>query len=330
MTTASTKILACEMCCLAAAVLLSQPGAAQDTPAFPARNVQIVVPYAPGTTPDALARILAPRLAEQLKVGVIVDNRPGATGSIGMTYVARAAADGHTLMFVPSSFAMIPALYTKLPFDPVRSFAPVTLLATSGLVLVVHPGLPSTSAREFVQLAKRRPGELLYSSPGNGSAQHLAMELFKLETGVNVIHVPHKAFATALADLTGGHVQSMISSLQTVHAHVLAGRLRALAVLSAARELVFPDTPTLKETGVARLEIDSWYGALAPAGTPRNTISRVNAEIATALRHPDVRDQLANQGMDVAQGSPEQFGALLQTELARWSRVVTAAKIKPD
>lgn len=303
---------------------------AQDSVGFPARTVQIVVPYAPGTTPDALARILAPRLAERLKVGVIVDNRPGATGSIGMAYVARSPADGHTLMFVPSSFAMIPPLYPKLPFDPIRSFAPVMLLATSGLVLVVHPQLPTSSVGELVQLAKRRPGELLYASPGNGSAQHLAMELFKLETSVNIVHVPHKAFATALADLTGGHVQSMISSVQTVHSNIVAGRLRALAVLSAVRDSVLPATPTLRETGVAQLEIDSWYGVLAPAATPATVVARLNSEVAASLQQPDVRESLTKQGLTAAIGSPEQFGALLKTELDRWARVVAAANIRPD
>ncbi|MGZ5153425.1 MAG: tripartite tricarboxylate transporter substrate-binding protein, partial [Burkholderiales bacterium] len=215
-------------CTFAAAASIAGDAGAQDAPVYPTRTVQIVVPYTPGTTADILARLLGPKLSERWKVAVITDNRAGATGSIGIAFVAKAAPDGHTLLFVPSSFSMIPALYPKLPFDPLKSFAPVALIATGTVALVVHPQLPVRSVRDFVQLAKNRPGELHYGSPGNASAPHLAMELLKLETAIDIVHVPYKGFAVAITDVMGGHVQAMIPSLQTAHPYVTSGRLRML------------------------------------------------------------------------------------------------------
>jgi tripartite-type tricarboxylate transporter receptor subunit TctC len=316
--------------CVVAGLTSACGGAAAQDVVFPTRAVQIVVPYSTGTTADIIARLLGPKLSERWKVSVITDNRPGATGGIGMAFVAKAAPDGHTLMIVVASYSMIPAVYQKLPFDPVKSFAPVALLTTSGLALVVHPQLPVKSVREFVQLAKRRPGELYYSSPGNGSAQHLAMELFKLETGTSIVHVPHKGLAAALTDVVGGHVQAIISTFQTVHPHVSGGRLRMLAATSADRSPVFPDVPTLKEQGLPQLEIETWAGSLAPAATPAPIIARLNSDLNTLLQQPEIREQLARQGMNPAGGAPERFGGLVRSELARWSRVVAAAKIKLD
>jgi tripartite-type tricarboxylate transporter receptor subunit TctC len=318
--------LACVVTVLASAC----GGATAQDLAYPTRAVQIVVPYSTGTTADIVARLLGPKLAERWKVNVITDNRPGATGGIGMGFVAKATPDGHTLMIVVASYSMIPAVYPKLPFDPVKSFAPVALLTTSGLALVVHPQLPVKTVRELVQLAKRRPGELHYASPGNGSAQHLAMELFKLETGTDIVHVPHKGLAAALTDVVGGHVQTIISTFQTVHPHVTSGRLRMLAATSAERSQAFPHVPTMKEQGLPQLEFETWSGALAPAATPATVIAKLNSDINTLLQQPAIREQLSRQGMNPAGGAPEHFGALLQSELARWSRVVTAAKIKPD
>ena len=316
--------------CIVAGVALACGSAAAQDVGYPSRTVQIVVPYSTGTTADILARLLGPKLSERWKVSVITDNRPGATGAIGIASVAKTAPDGHTLMFVPTSFAMISAVYGKLPFDPVSSFAPVALLATSPLAFVVHPQLPARSVREFVQLAKRRPGELYYSSPGNGSAQHLVMELFKLETGINVVHVPHKGLAGAISDVMGGHVQAIIASLQTVHPCVTGGRLRMLAVLRAERSPAFRDVPTLKEQGLPQLEVETWYGALAPAATPVPVIAKLNSDINALLQQPEVREQLARQGMNPAGGTPERFAGLIRGELARWARVVAAAKIKFD
>ena len=302
---------------------------AQDA-AYPTRTVQIVVPYTPGTGADILARLLGPRLAERWKVSVVTDNRPGATGNIGADFVAKAAPDGHTLLFTATSFGTTPALYQKLPFDPVRSFAPVALIATSGLVLVVHPQLPVNSVKEFVQLAKRRPGQMHYSSPGNGGPQHLAMELFKLETGIDIVHVPYKGLAGAITDVMAGHVQAMISATQTAHSAVQSGRLRVLAVMSPERSTAYPDAPTVKELGLAQVEVETWYGSFAPAGAPAPVVAKVNADLNALLQQPDVRDALGKQGMTPRGGTPERFGTMVRSELTRWDRVVKAAKIKAD
>lgn len=302
---------------------------AQDA-AFPSRTVQFVVAYTPGTGADILARAFGPRLAERWKAGVVTENRAGATGTIATAFVANAAPDGHTLLWVATSFGTTPALRPNLPFDPVKSFAPVILIATSGLGVVVHPQLPVKSMREFINLAKRRPGELHYSSPGNGGPQHLAMELLKLETGINIVHVPYKGFAGAITDVMAGHVQAMVSALQSAHAQVSSGRLRMLAVMSGERSAAFPGVPTMKEVGLTGLEIYTWYGTFAPAATPAATVARVNGDINALLQLPDIRELLARQGMNPAGGPPSRLGDLVKAELPRWNRVVKAANIKAD
>jgi tripartite-type tricarboxylate transporter receptor subunit TctC len=302
---------------------------AQDA-AYPSRTVQFVVAYTPGTGADILARAFGPRLAERWKVSVVTENRAGATGTIATAFVANAAPDGHTLLFVATSFGTTPALRPNLPFDPVKSFAPVILIATSGLGVVVHPQLPVKSMRDFINLAKRRPGELHYSSPGNGGPQHLAMELLKLETGINIVHVPYKGFAGAITDVVAGHVQAMVSALQSAHAQVSSGRLRMLAVMSGERSAAFPGVPTMKEAGLPGLEIYTWYGTFAPAGTPAAAVARVNADINALLQLPEIRELLARQGMNPAGGPPSRLGDLVKAELPRWNRVVKAANIKAD
>ena len=314
---------------LCAGLLCVHTVSAQE-PSFPARTVQIVVPYTPGTGADILARILGPRLAERWKVGVVTDNRAGATGNIGTEFVAKAAPDGHTVLFTATSFSTTPALSGKLPFDPVKSFAPVSLAATSSMSLVVHPQLPVKSLNEFIALARRQPGKLLYSSPGNGGPQHLAMELIKLETKTDLVHVPYKGSGGALTDLMGGHVQAMVAALQTASPFVQSGRLRMLAILGAERSPAFPTVPTVKEQGLANLEVEPWYGVLAPAATPPAAIAKMNAELHALLQLPDIREQLAKQGMNAAGGAPERLGNLIKSELARWARVVNAAKIRAD
>ena len=305
-------------------------GAAAQDIVFPARTVQIVVPYTPGTGADILSRTLGPKLAERWKVAVVTDNRPGATGNIGAEFVSKAPPDGHTVLFTATSFGTTPPLFPKLPFDPVKSFAPVVLIATSGVALVVHPQLPVKSVKEFIQLAKRRPGQMLYSSPGNGGPQHLAMELLKLETGIDIVHVPYKGLSGAITDLMGGHVQAMISATQTAAPAVNSGRLRALAVMSPERSAAFPETPTMKEAGFPKLEVETWYGSFAPAGTPTPVIVKFNAELNSLLQQPDIRETLAKQGMIPRGGTPDRFGEMVRKELVRWARVVDAAKIKAD
>lgn len=301
--------------------------AAQD---FPSRPVHIVVPYTPGTGADILARVLGPKLAARWKAAVVTDNRPGATGNIGAESVAKAPPDGYTLLLTATSFVTNPALSRSAPFDSVRDFEPIALLATGALGIYVNPQVPVKSMREFVELVRAQPGKLYYSSPGNGGPQHLAMELLKLETGMNIIHVPYKGAGGAIADLVGGHVQAMISALQTVAAHVHSGRLRMLAVMSAQRSGAFPDVPTLKEQGLPDLEVETWYAMFAPAATPGAVIGKVNADLNEFLKEADVRDVLAKQGLVPAGGTPQRLGERVTRELARWGRVVGAVGIKAD
>jgi tripartite-type tricarboxylate transporter receptor subunit TctC len=296
---------------------------------YPSRTVHLVVPYTPGTGADILARLLGARLAERWKVGVVTENKPGATGNIGTALVAQSAPDGYTVLFVATSFGTTPTL-VKTPFDPVKSFAPVALVATSGLAIVVHPQLAARSMRELIDLAKREPGKLHYSSPGNGGPQHLAMELLKLETGMNIVHVPYKGAAGALADVAGGHVQATIAAVQTAQPQVARGQVRALAVMSAERSQAFPEVPTLREQGLPELEVETWYGAFAPAGTPAGVVAKLNADIDELLQDPDIKTLLAKQGMTPAGGPPARLGDLVKRELARWTRVVNAAGIKAD
>jgi len=303
---------------------------AQGTPAYPQRTVQIVVPYTPGTGADIISRSLGPRLAERWKVSVVTDNRPGATGNIGAEFVAKAPPDGHVLLMTATSFGTTPALSKKLPFDPVKSFAPVVQIASSELTLVVHPQLPVKSLREFIQLAKRRPGQLLYSSPGNGGPQHLTAELIKLEAGIDLVHIPYKGAAGALTDLIGGHVQAMVVAMQTIAPQARAGKVRMLAVMGEQRSAAFPAVPTMKEQGVADLVVETWYGLFTPAAAPVAVVTKLNADLNALLQQPDVRDWLARQGMNATGGSAERFGEMVKQELARWARVVAAAKIKPD
>ena len=300
--------------------------AAQD---YPSRPIHIIVPYTPGTGADILSRVLGPKIAERWKAAVVTDNRPGATGNIGADAAAKATPDGYTLLLTATSFTTNPAL-KPAPFDPVKDFAPIALLATGALGVYIYPQLPAKSMREFVDLVRSQPGKLYYSSPGNGGPQHLAMELLKLETGMDIVHVPYKGAAGAISDLVGGHVQAMVSALQTVAPHVQSGRLRMLAVMSARRSEAFPDVPTLKQAGLPDLEVETWYAIFAPAGTPDAIVARVNREMNELLKEADVKDVIAKQGLVPEGGTPDALGARVKRELAAWTRVVKAAGIKAD
>lgn len=303
-------------------------GAGAQEAAFPSRTVQFVVAYSPGTGADILARLFGPRLAERWKTNIVTENRVGATGAIATAHVAKSAPDGHTLLFIATSFGMVPAIRSHLDFDPINSFAPVMLFATSGLGVVVHPQLPVRSLKDFIDLAKRRPGELHYSSPGVGGPQHLSMELLKLETGINIVHVPYKGFAGAITDAVAGHVQAMVSALQSAYPYVNSGRLRMLAIMSAERSSAFPGVPTMNELGLPNMEIYTWYGSFAPAGTPAAVVKRINADMNDLLRLPEIRAPMSKLGMIAAGGPPERLGGLVKSELERWKRVVKVAEIK--
>jgi tripartite-type tricarboxylate transporter receptor subunit TctC len=306
--------------------LLAGSAGAQE---WPSRPVHIVVPYTPGTGADILSRVLGPKLGERWKTAVITDNKPGATGNIGADFVAKSPADGTTFLLTATSFATNPAL-KPAPFDPVKDFQPVALLATGALALYVNPQVPAKTAPEFIALVRSQPGKLYYSSPGNGGPQHLAMELLKLETGMNIVHVPYKGAAGAVADLVGGQVQAMVSAMQTVAGQVRSGRLRMLGVMSDKRAEAFPDVPTLKEQGLPDLEVETWYAIFAPAGTPAAVVARLNGDLNDFLKEGDVRGVLEKQGLLPAGGAPQELGERIKTDLARWTRVVKAAGIKAD
>ena len=311
---------------LAALALVCSSAAAQD---YPSRPVHIVVPYTPGTGADILARLIGNKLAERWKAAVITDNVPGATGNIGAERVAKSPPDGYAVLFAATSFATNTAL-TRTPYDPEKSFAPVALVATSSLAVLVNADVPAHNMREFIALAKAQPGKLYYGSPGSGGVQHLAMELIKLEAGIDVVHVPYKGLGGALSDTVAGHVQATIAALQSAAPLVQSGKLRMLAVLSAARAPAFPDVPTLKEQGLPDVEIDTWYAAFVPAGTPAAVVQKLNAGINESLHDVQIKKNLETQGMLPAGGDPARLEQLLRKELARWARVVNASGIKAD
>jgi tripartite-type tricarboxylate transporter receptor subunit TctC len=295
---------------------------------YPSRTVSIVVPYTPGTGADVIARLLQPKLAERLKVPVVVENKVGASGAIGTEFVAKAPPDGYTLLFTATSHGTLPAMKRTLPYDAVKSFAPVALAATSAMSFVVGPQVPATTMAEFVVLAKKSPGTLYYSSPGAGSIQNLAMELIKIENGIDVVHVPYKGSAGAASDLVGGHVQATVAALQTMAPFVQTGRLRMLAVLSAERSPAFPDVPTMKELGHPALVVDTWYGIYVPAGTAPGIVAKLNGEVNALLREADIREAFAKQGMTPVVDRPQRLGELVEQELARWNRVVASSGIR--
>lgn len=297
---------------------------AQD---YPSRPIQFVVPYTPGTTADVMARLLGTRISQRWNVPVVVENKVGAGGVIGTDAVAKAAPDGYTFLFVATSFGTIPALQPKMPFDPVKSFAPVSLLGTSAMTLVISNTFPATSLKEFVEQVKKQPGVVNYASPGTGSSQHLAMELFKQESGTNMVHVPYKGSSGALNDIIAGHVQASVVSVQSATAFVQAGKMRMLGVMSRERAPTFPQVPTLAESGYPNLQVETWYGVMAPAGTPPAIVSKMNAEINQLLTQADVKEAMAKQGLDPAGGKPERLETLVRNELKQWSQVVTRGKI---
>ena len=315
-----------------AAGLLLPAALAPAQPSYPApgRIITIVVPFSLGTGPDILARLAGQKLGERWGASVIVDNRPGASGNIGAELVAKAPGDGYTLMMTATSFALNAALNKSAPYDPLKSFAPVSLVATGALAFAVSTDTPAKTLKEFVALAKARPGELNYASSGNGTPQHLTMELFKLAAGVNITHVPYKDSAAATRDLAGGHVDAMIFPVNTAAPLVRAGKARSLAVFGNERSPVFPDAPTMKEEGFTSVEAHVWYALFAPAATPPETVQKLNDEMNVILGLADVKEFLSRQGLVAAGGSPDRLTEMVSAELARWIRVIAEAKIRRD
>jgi len=297
---------------------------------YPNRAVRLVVPFPPGGTSDILARTLAAKLAEPLGQPVVVENRPGAGGNIAAEHVAKSAPDGYTLIMGTSSLAISQSLYRKLNYDLLRDFAPVTQAVNYANLLVVHPSTPFNSTQELIAAAKARPGSLSYGTAGNGTPPHMTGELFKSYTSVDIQHIPYKGGAPAIADLLAGQIPLMFDNVPPLLPHVRSGKMRALAVTSLARIAVLPDVPTLHELGLKDFDAVGWNGILAPAGTPREIVSRVHAEVVRILAIPQVRDQLASQGADIVGNTPEQFGAWIRTEVKKWGDVIRISGAKVD
>ena len=307
--------------------LLCGTALAQDN--YPSRPVHIVVPYTPGTGADILARVFGPKLSERMKAGFVVDNRPGDTGNIGAAQVAKSPPDGYALLLTATSFSTNPAL-KPAPFDPVKDFAPVILLSTGALGVYVHPQVPAKSMREFVELVRSQPGKLHYSSPGNGGPQHLAMELLKLDTKIDIVHVPYKGAGPAVIDMIAGQVSMGFSALPSSLPHARSGKLRAIAVTGPKRSEVAPDLPTFVEQGFPAIDVVSWYGVLFPARTPPEIIKRMSDEVARIVRLPDVKTRLLDTGIEVVGSTPEQFAAFIRSEVERYGNVVRASGAKLD
>ena len=301
---------------------------AQD---YPVKPIRLIVPFPPGGGNDTVARAIAQQMSPALGQPVVIDNRPGAGGSVGADAVAKAPADGYTLFLAGvGSHAVNPNLHSKLPYDAIRDFAPITLVASAPSVLVVNAGVPARSIAELTAYARANPGKLNYASNGNGSAAQLAAAMYESMAGVRMVHVPYKGIAPALQDLLGGEVQLMFGTIVALVPHVQAGKLRALAVTSRKRSALLPDVPTLAESGLPDYQAGSWYGILAPAGTPRPIVERLHAEIVKAVRAPEVSKRLAAEGAEVIGSTPEEFGAHIKAEIARVASVVRASGIKMD
>jgi tripartite-type tricarboxylate transporter receptor subunit TctC len=309
------------------AVLFGLCAHAQD---YPSRPVRIVVPFAPGGPNDIIARLVAQKLTEAWRQPFLVENRPGSGGNIGTDFVAKAAPDGYTLLSVGPGSLIINPLIGKVPYDTARDFAPVTLMARAPNALVAHPSLAANSVKELVALARSQPGRVNYGSGGNGSTPHLAGALFAAMAGIALTHVPYKGTAPATADLIGGQVQIAFLGIPTVLPHVKSGKLRVLAVTGKRRSPELPDVSTVDEAGVPGYEVNPWYGLLAPAGTLRETVARLGAEVSRILRAAEMKEKLAMQGAEVAGGSPEEFAAVIQADTLTWSRVVKDAGIRGE
>jgi tripartite-type tricarboxylate transporter receptor subunit TctC len=314
---------------LCAAIALTMFSAAQAAD-YPERPVRVIVTFPAGGGTDIVARMIFQKVAERTGASFVIDNRGGAGGTIGTELAAKAPADGYTIVVVSGSHTINPSLYKKLNYDAVRDFAPVTMLVTGPGVLVVHPSLPARNVRELIAIAKSRPGQLLYASPGNGTPPHLAAELFKSMAGVDLVHVPYKGNAQAMTDLIAGQESLSFPTGPSAMPHVQTKRLRALGVTSAKRASGLPDIPTIAESGLPGYDASAWYGVLAPVGTPTAIIAKLQSEIQVALRSPDIVDKLSAQGLEPAPNNADEFARFIAAELAKWNKIIAAAGIKVE
>jgi len=319
----------CRLLAVGAAALGVVMAAAVDVAAqsFPTRPVRMVLGYPPGGGIDVLSRILAPRLSEQWGQQVVIDNRPGASGNIGADIVARATPDGYTLLMMTLSHAVGASLYKNLPFHPADSYSGVSLVGATTLVLLAHPASPAKTLKEMLAMARARPGQLSFGSSGIGGSPHLAGELLKLQTGINLVHVPYKGSGLAFSDLIGGHIPLLMSALPGAIPHIKSGKVRALGVTSSDRAKAVPDVPTIAEGGVPGYDVKHWFGALAPAGTDRKVLDRIYASLVTVMAMPDVIASIEKAGTDPVTRKPAEFDAYLRSEVARWAKVIKQANV---
>jgi tripartite-type tricarboxylate transporter receptor subunit TctC len=327
----SPQRIACHLGAVLLAAIALCASAAIGAQDYPNRPVKLVVPFPPGGPLDVTGRLIAQKLTEAWGQSVVVENKPGAGGNIGAELVAKSPPDGYTiLMGALSTHAVNPSLYPKMPYDAVKDFAPITLIAVTPNVLVVNPSLPVHSVKDLIAYAKANPGKLAFGSGSNGSAGHLAGELFKVDTGTDIVHVPYKGGAPATQALLAGDVQFMFDNLANATAQVKAGKLRALAVTTAERSKLAPDLPTMAEAGLPGFDIATWYGLLAPAGTPPAVVAKWNAEVTKILNAPDTRERLMAQGAEPAPMTAAQFAAFIEREIPKYARIVKASGAKVD
>jgi tripartite-type tricarboxylate transporter receptor subunit TctC len=310
---------------------LAAPALSAQAQPYPNKPIRLICPFPPGGAVDIASRSVAQALSQQLGQPVTVDNRPGAGGNIGAEIVAKAAPDGYTLLMATSNILAInPALYSKVPFDSLKDFAPVSMVVSLNNVLVLNPNVPYKSVQEVIAAARAQPGKLTYASSGNGTSIHLSGELFKSMAGVDMLHIPYKGSAPAVTDLLAGQVNMMFDNIPSSLPHIKAGKLRALAVTGSKRASSLPDLPTIAEAAIPGYESYVWFGVVAPAGTPPEVIKRLNAELAKAAVTPEFRDRLTGQGYDVLSTSPEQMTASIRSEMAKWGKIVKASGAKVD
>jgi len=303
---------------------------AADTGPYPAKPIRLIVPFAPAGSADALARTIQPALSEALGQTLVIDNRPGASSTIGTDMAAKAAPDGYTLVLVTTTHTVNPSLIAKLPFDTVKDFAPVSLVVSQPNILVVHPSVAAKSVKELVAMAKAKPGGMNFASGGNGSSPHLSGELFNIVAGTRITHIPYKGSGPGVTDLLGGHVQMMFAGPLALEQHIKSGRLRPLALADKRRSTILPDVPTMAEAGFPGVETGTWYGILAPARTPPAVVAHVQREIVRILQAADLKTRILNQGVDIVASSPADFEKFIIAEVAKWSRVVKAAGVRAD
>ncbi len=312
------------------ALTLACAAGAAGAQSFPTKPVRLVVPFLAGGSTDIVGRTVAQKLSEMWGQQVFVDNRPGGGTTIGTDNVAKSAPDGYSLLVTPAPFTINPSLLAKLPYDALNDFTPITLINTTPLVMVVHPGVPAKNVKEIIALAKAKPGKLNFGSSGTGGSNHLAGELFDAMAGVKMVHIPYKGNAGALTDIAGGHLDVVYNGITSAIALVRGNKLRALAVTSLQRSAALPDVPTLDESGLKGFEAVAWNGLNAPAKTPRDIVMKINADVIRIVNSPELKERLKADGSDPVGSTPEQFATFLRNEIAKWAKVIKFANVKPE